>query len=162
MPSLLAVDLGIKTGLALYDRSGRLVWYQSRNFGTADRLRRAVHGLLNELPDLEWLVLEGGGPLYTVWEREARRRGINVRQISAEQWRARLLLPSEQRDGAQAKRSAGILARRIIEQSEAPKPTSLRHDAAEAILIGLWAVREIGRLEAPKRFRPNDPGDISL
>ena len=85
MPSLLAVDLGIKTGLALYGRDGRLVWYRSRNFGTADRLRRAVHGLLNELADLDWLVLEGGGPLYHVWEREAQRRGISVRQVSAEQ-----------------------------------------------------------------------------
>ncbi|NLX12442.1 MAG: hypothetical protein GXY44_02145 [Phycisphaerales bacterium] len=137
MENLLAVDLGIKTGLGLFGRDGRLRWYRSRNFGTADRLRRAVHGLLAELPELSQLVLEGGGPLADIWEREAAKHGIEVMRISAEDWRRVLLYPRQQRNGPQAKRYAGRLARRVIEWSETPRPTSLRHDAAEAILIGL-------------------------
>ena len=39
-------------------------------------------------------------------------------------------------------------ARRIIEWSGAPRPTSLRHDAAEAVLIGFWGVLEVGWLDA--------------
>ena len=147
MSSLLAVDLGLRTGLALYGPDGRLVWYRSQNFGSATRLRRAVHGLLHDLPDVAWLVLEGGGNLAEIWEREAERRRIAVRRISAEVWRARLLYTREQRSGSRAKDSADPFARRVIEWSGAARPTSLRHDAAEAILIGFWGVLEFGLLD---------------
>ncbi|MFL5542498.1 MAG: hypothetical protein ACJ8J0_26165 [Longimicrobiaceae bacterium] len=41
-----------------------------------------------------------------------------------------------------------------IEWSGAPRATSLRHDAAEAILIGFWAVLDIGWLpEIPPALR---------
>ena len=83
MGSLLAVDLGLRTGLALYGADGRLRWYRSQNFGTATRLRRAVHGVLRELPEVRWLVLEGGGNLAEIWTREAERIGITVHRISA-------------------------------------------------------------------------------
>lgn len=42
MSSLLAVDLGVRAGLACYDESGRLRWYRSSDFGDAARLRRAI------------------------------------------------------------------------------------------------------------------------
>ena len=40
-----------------------------------------------------------------------------------------------------------LLARQVIEWSGARRPTSLRHDAAEAILVGLWAVLQEGWLD---------------
>jgi hypothetical protein len=146
MALLLAVDLGLRTGWALYGQDGRLQWYRSHNFGTATRLRRAVRGLLDERPGLTWLVLEGGGHLADIWKREAERRRIRVRQIGAEVWRQMFLLPRQQRRGSQAKASAGILAKRVIAWSNARRPTSLRDDAAEAILIGLWGVLDVGWL----------------
>jgi hypothetical protein len=84
-PRLLAVDLGLKTGLAAYGADGRLLRYV-------------------------------------------------------------LLHPSERRDGQAAKRNADRLARAVIEWSGAARPTSLRHDAAEAVCIGLWGVLEVGWL----------------
>ena len=147
MGSLLAVDLGLRAGLALYGSDGRLVWYRSRNFGTNTRLRQAVHGILAELPDITWMVMEGGGPIAEIWKREAARRGVQVLQIAAEQWRERLFYTREHRNGPQAKHNAGILARQVIEWSQAARPTSLRHDAAEAILIGLYGVLQIGWLQ---------------
>jgi len=147
MCALLAVDLGLRTGLALYGRDGRLISYRSRNFGTAARLRRRVYSLLDELPRLRRIVLEGGGPLAKIWEHEAQRREIIVRQISAETWRRRFFYPRQQRNGPQAKLNAADMARRVIEWSDAPRPTSLRHDAAEAILIGLWGVLDAGWLK---------------
>ncbi len=147
MGSLLAVDVGIRTGLALFAPDGRVIWYRSQNFGSAARLRRAAHGLLVELPRLQWLVLEGGGPLAEIWKREAARRGVTVVQIGAEVWRERLLYDRERRTGVDAKAHAGQLARAIIDWSGAQKPTSLRHDAAEAIVIGLWGAIEVGLLE---------------
>ncbi len=147
MPSLLAVDLGLRTGLALFSRDGRLRWYRSQNFGSAPRLRRAVHGIFAADPEIEVVVLEGGGPLADIWEKEAERRGVRSIRIGAEAWRQQLLIPREQRTGAIAKHNADGVARRVIEWSGATRPTSLRHDAAEAILVGLWGVVRVGWLE---------------
>jgi len=147
MQTLLAVDLGVRTGLALYGADGQLLRYRSQNFGSAARLRRAVPALLDAERDLASLVIEGGGPLADAWEREAARRRLPVRRIGAEEWRRTLLHPREQRTGAQAKLTADGLARRIIDWSGAPCPTSLRHDAAEAILIGFWGVLDAGWLD---------------
>lgn len=147
--SLLAVDLGVRTGLALFGRDGRVRWYRSQNFGTAARLRRGVPAVLESERQLSRVVIEGGGSLAKIWEGEADRRGIVVRRVSAERWRELLLLPREQRSGVQAKQTADLLARRVIEWSGAPRPTSLRHDAAEAVLVGVWGVIDAGWLAAP-------------
>ena len=67
--------------------------------------------------------------------------------VSPEQWRSLLLLPRKQKNRKVAKDEADVLARQIIAWSGLKRPTSLRHDAAEAILIGLWAVLELGWLQ---------------
>jgi hypothetical protein len=146
MSVLLAVDLGVRTGLAAYDTRGRLRWYRSHNFGTAARLRRGIPALLDAEPELSQLVIEGGGALARFWGTEAAARSLHVEWVSAEVWRQLLLYPREQRSGEQAKRTADVLARRVIDWSGAKKPTSLTHDAAEAILIGLWGVLHAGWL----------------
>lgn len=146
MGQLLAIDLGIKTGLALYGPEGKLCWYRSKNYGTAAVLKRGVNTLLNSLPDLSLIIIEGGGILAAIWEREASRRQIPAKQITAEQWRQKLLYPREQHTGLQAKHYADDLARRIIRWSGISLPASLRHDTAEAILIGFWAVLDAGWL----------------
>ena len=148
MPSLLAVDVGVRTGLAVYRDDGRLIWYRSRNFGAAVRLKRAIPALLHEAFDPTYVVLEGGGPLAEHWATAAERHGSHVRRVSAEEWRALFLLQREQRSGEQAKRVADTVARRVVEWSDAARPTSLRHDAAEAILIGLWGVMRVGWLKS--------------
>lgn len=140
--------MGVRTGLALYERDGRLNWYRSRNFGNAARLKRGVRAVFDEITELSWVIIEGGGNLAEIWESEAVWRGVELRQISAAEWRNQFLHPREQRSGSQAKRIADDLARRVIDWSDAPRPTSLRHDAAEAILIGLWGVLEVGWLES--------------
>lgn len=154
MGSLLAIDLGIRTGLALYGPEGKLSWYRSKNYGTAAALRRGSNTLLKSLPDLSIIVIEGGGALAAIWEREADRRNIPVKQISAEQWRHSLLYPREQHTGLQAKHYADDMARRIIRWSGIPQPASLRHDAAETVLIGFWAVLDAGWLkELPRQLK---------
>jgi hypothetical protein len=154
MGSLLAVDLGIKTGLALYGRNGRLRWYRSKNYGSAVRLKRDIHNLLEDIPDLLFIVIEGGGTLAVPWEREAVRKDLPVKRVQAEQWRKMFLYPRERTTGLTAKRRAGVIARRIIAWSGLSLPASLRHDAAEAVLIGMWAVLEAGWLEnLPREVR---------
>ncbi|MGF1528883.1 MAG: hypothetical protein ACFCBW_19165 [Candidatus Competibacterales bacterium] len=144
----MAVDLGLRTGLALYRRDGRLLWYRSTNFGSVQRLRRGLPGVFAAIANPVYVVLEGGGPLAKIWERACAQRHIELYLISAETWRPRLLLPREQRSRSRAKHSALDYALNVIEWSDAPRPTAaLGSDAAEAILIGLWGVVNVGWLD---------------
>ena len=73
-------------------------------------------------------------------------------RVAAEEWRGVLLRESQQRSGKQAKREADDLARRVIDSSGASRPTSLRHDTSEAILVGYWAVRSLGWVKFSERL----------
>jgi hypothetical protein len=107
-------------------------------------LRKAAYSVLNEAEGVSVVAIEGGGDLAVPWFNEIDRR----------KWRTSLLLSRHQRHGAEAKKHADTLARKIIEWSGAKRPTSLRHDAAEAICIGFWAVVHIGWLpEVPVELR---------
>ena len=145
---LLAVDLGLRTGLAIYGPDGRLVSYRSKHFAKTAELRRGVGTILRDTPPLAWIWLEGGGDLATVWEKQAMHRGIDFRQLQAHDWRPTLMLPRQQRNGEIAKREADGLARRVIEWSGIGRPKGeLRHDTAEAILIGLHGAISVGLLQ---------------
>jgi hypothetical protein len=148
-PRLLAVDAGLRAGLAVFGDDGRLQEYRSTNFGSLPRLKRAVYGVVAEIPGLTHLIIEGGGGgIAAPWLKEARRRDLEVQCIDARVWRERLLIPRTRRSGIDAKEAADALARQVIAWSGAPRPTSLRHDAAEAILAGLWGVLEAGWLRS--------------
>ena len=93
-------------------------------------------------------MLEGGGALAELWKAAGARRDLRVRVMDAGVWRRGLLLPRERRTGAGAKEAADGVARRIIAWSGAPNPKgALKHDAAEAICVGLWACVEAGWLD---------------
>ena len=151
MDGLLAVDLGLRCGLARFGPDGRLAWYRSSHLGSRATLRRAIPSILAQAAPLAHIVCEGDRALGELWVDAASRYGAVGRIVSAEMWRLALLLPREQRTGPAAKQHADRLARRVIAWSDAPRPTSLRHDAAEAILLGLWAVSELGWLSGPVR-----------
>jgi hypothetical protein len=102
--------------------------------------------LLDVESGVSHLIIEGGGALARPWADAAEARALDVTWITAETWRAPFLYRREQRTGEIAKRTADEMARRVIEWSATKRPTSLRHDAAEAILIGLWGVLELGWL----------------
>src|SRR5688572_1379143 len=144
---LLAVDLGLRCGWAAFAEEGRLLAYGSRHFGSRATLRKAIPQILAGYPSLSLLVVEGGGDLFVPWEKEAARRSIAVKQVSGEEWRKTILLPWQRRTGKDAKAAADGVAREVIERSGAKRPTSLRHDAAEAILVGAWAATS---LRSPK------------
>lgn len=142
---LLAIDLGVRTGLAYFDGHGQLQWVRSSNFGNLRRLKQGAYGIVaREVPLLTHLVAEGDRNLGDIWLRLAAKRGAATRLVGAEVWRQALMAERHQRTGADAKQHADAMAREVIAQSGAPGVKSLRHDAAEAILIGFWAVGELG------------------
>ena len=156
-PRLLAVDAGLRAGIAVFGSDGRLLEYRSTNFGSLGRLKRGVYGVMARIPGLARVVVEGGGGGFAEpWLKEAARRGLEARAVDAREWRERLLLSRNRRTGADAKEDAEVLARRVIEWSGAPRPTSLRHDAAEAVALGLWGVLDAGWLaDLPEPLRPS-------
>ena len=144
---LLGVDMGLRTGLALYSPEGKLLKYRSKHFGSKSQLRRGLHSIISELPPLGWIWLEGGGDIAEVWSQHAERQNIEYHQLQAEEWRSGLMLARQQRSGVQAKKHADTLARKVIDWSGASRPRGeLRHDAAEAILIGLHGANQSGLL----------------
>jgi hypothetical protein len=148
MERLLAIDLGHRSGFAVYRKDGRLESYRSTNFGSASRMKKAAWGVLRDIDDLSVVVAEGDRNLADVWEKTAGKFDAEFILTNADVWRDELLLERQRRSGTLAKEAADDLARRVIDWSDADRPTSLRHDAAEAILIGLWGVSEVGWLGA--------------
>ena len=143
---LLAVDLGLRIGLAYFDRRGVLGWYRSRHIGPRSKMKTAFRAIARDAKSwgLEAIAVEGDMQLAEPWRRFALDHGLIFHHIAAETWRPLFLLEREQRGTKRAKAAALRLARQIIEKSGARRPTSLNDDAAEAIVIGAWAVVEMG------------------
>jgi broad specificity phosphatase PhoE len=142
---VVAVDLGLRCGIALFRQDGELVSYRSTNFGSRTRLKQGVYDILADVADLRRVVVEGDTILARPWRLAADRLGASYERVAPETWREELLDPGQRRSGAEAKRSADELAREVIARSELPAPTSLTDDAAEAILIGVWATTTSNR-----------------
>ena len=66
---LLAIDLGLRTGMAVFGEDGRLLRYRSQHYATRGSLGRAIPAILDAIPGLTTLVVEGGGGLLKPWER---------------------------------------------------------------------------------------------
>ncbi|NCD40485.1 MAG: hypothetical protein EOL88_00175 [Bacteroidia bacterium] len=135
---VLAVDLGVKTGLALFSKNGQLCWVRSGNFGSAARLKKAIPAILAPLANDGILVLEGGGDLKNSWSNAAKLQRITVVALQASDWRNDLFYSRDQRTGKQAKIHALKMAHNLIRESGIAAPKSLTDDAAEAFLIGYW------------------------
>lgn len=144
MEFLLAVDLGVKAGFALFTSEGKLLWYRSQNFGNKTRMKKAIPGILNLDDPIDYLVIEGGGPLRKIWDQQLEKRNIEVIHIMAEDWRNDLLLDREQRKGKLAKEKAHVYAAKIIEELAEKKSGPLNTNTAEAILIGFWGLIKKG------------------
>lgn len=144
MSALLAVDAGVRTGLALLDRDGRILWCRSHNLGNTARLKKAAARVLYELPALEYLIVEGGGQTAGIWEHAAARRGLPCMLVQAQDWRADFLLPRQMASGNKAKAAACALVAAILRREGWSSPTTPGHDAAEAALVGLWAAVRLG------------------
>ena len=145
---VLAVDLGLRTGLALFTEPGHLTWYRSLHVKKRADLKRAIWSILQEIDRLDALFLEGDRKLASWWEKAARKQFemlIHVETLGAERWRASMLLPRQQHSGKQAKQVAMEMATELARESPLCKgASSMRHDTAEAILIGAWGWSQLG------------------
>lgn len=144
--SLLAVDLGLRSGIAAYDCEGRLTAFGVQAYRSREAMRRGAGKTVAEHGQLEWLVSYGCPTQAAVWERSAMRQGVRVQRVDGETWRQALAVNDAPRNSAENNRHVVRLARRIIDWAQMPQPVVLPTDAAEAICVGLWAVHQLGWL----------------
>lgn len=143
--TLLAIDLGLKAGFAVYESHGELISYRSTRFPSTAAMKKAAWGVLRDIDGLQHVIVEGDRLLAAVWRKVAEKRGLTFEIVRPETWRAVVLLPRERRDSATSKKAAFTHADEIIRASDVPAPTSqLTSDVAEAVLIGRWAAIERG------------------
>ncbi|MEM6531178.1 MAG: hypothetical protein AAF654_01075 [Myxococcota bacterium] len=140
---ILAVDLGLRCGLACYGRDGELKWFRSHHFSDRSALKRAAYRIVQDARP-ECVVLEGDARLAAIWSRVAEKQGAIVLHPTPEQWREELLLPRQRQSGTDAKAAARALAIRLIDEHANQGATELRTDTAEAICLGYWALRGLG------------------
>jgi len=141
---LLAVDLGVKTGLAFWTSEGHLKWYRSQNYGSKERLGRAVFQVLHSVEQPAMLVLEGGGRLADLWADIAQRTGWPTEVLHAEEWRSHLINQSELNSATSLKDISVYYAKRAAVWGRHPVAGKLNHNTAEAILAGLWVLIKNG------------------
>ena len=137
---LLAVDVGMKAGLAWFDENGTLIRARSTRFANRAMLKRALPAIWTEINGIRQVVLEGQGDIADVFRKAAERASLPVQQFSAEEWRKDMLLERERRSGKQAKAVAETLAMRIARECGNPPKCAYDDDAAEAVLFGLWFI----------------------
>ena len=109
-----------------------------------------MHETERNLSLLRWwgITTEDLSPLYVPSSAEREFAASVVRKIAPHGVRIMLHVGAGKVANRWPAENFAELARRVIEWCGAPRPTSLRHDAAEAILIGLWGVLELGWVDA--------------
>lgn len=159
---LLAVDLGLKSGVALFGSRGKLLRYEQFHFerdslhDTAQRLltkweqeafqpdgERAQEHIVP--PRVTHVAIEGAdGYMLRAWADAAT--DLSILRVLPEEWRAELLLERERTSGSNAKAASRLIARQVVEdfgvmpRHEGKFPT----DVAEAVCLGLYVSSKLG------------------
>ena len=148
---MLAVYLGLRTGFAVYNNSGCLTSLFSRQFTCLTELKDAIHVILNEIPQISHVCVEGDAVLRTVWVAEVgsfagpNQPELPVIPVSPKEWRRKMLTKREQTNGPSAKAAARLIARQIMWRhglTDVYYEGSLNTDSAEAVLLGYYVVHE--------------------
>jgi hypothetical protein len=128
-PLLLAVDLGLRTGVSLFNHNGTILKYEQFLFESAKSLREGAEKILRQWPlttsgaatTITHVAIEGKDPPLA----EAWRSAISGLEhpplllfVNPEEWRVDLLSEPERRNGASAKASSQYWARRVLSKQQ--------------------------------------------
>ncbi|PKP23946.1 MAG: hypothetical protein CVU06_05755, partial [Bacteroidetes bacterium HGW-Bacteroidetes-22] len=117
---------------------------RSQNYGSKERLGRAIRSILGQFSEPGLLVLEGGGRISTLWTTIAIRSGWSIETLHAEEWRRNLINPSEWQFTTDLKDLSVSYATIACQWGGQPVAGVLNHNTAEAILTGLWVLVKRG------------------
>eukprot|EP00977_Amphora_coffeiformis_P010427 scaffold2438_cov167-Amphora_coffeaeformis.AAC.3 len=162
---LVAVDLGLRTGLALYSDDGRLLEYEQAVFETADELKANCLQLMADWEakyqgrdekscHITHVAVEGAdASLRHVWRNIVEDHlHCELLLVKPEEWRADLLLSKEKASGEAAKEASRLIARQLVaDYGGRLHAGKFSTDVAESILLGYHVSR---RLEWIPRKEP--------
>jgi predicted phosphodiesterase len=177
---LLAVDLGLKSGVSLFNSQGALVRYEQFYF-QKDTLQRDAGKLIeqwqvdlnDEMTETDdhddkpykvtHIAIEGAdGYMLRAWAAAAPNQSIL--RVSPDEWRSDLLLAKEKTSGATSKAAARLIARQVVEDFGMMERHSGKFptDVAEAVVIGLYVARKLGWIHREPAVRRYTNGNIVL
>lgn len=123
---LLAVDLGLKSGVALFNKQGQLLRYEQHLFNK-DKLNEEIKTIVEgwesdvqksdiipsngeQLWSVTKIAVEGGDvAIFNAWDSAAK--DVSISRVSPEEWRFHLLSEKERTSGATSKAAARLIAR---------------------------------------------------
>lgn len=149
--TIIAVDPGANGAAATFDIDGRLEWVDNyENIDSViDALRPAsgtnalvVIEKVHASPMMSPSTAYSFGQYTRDWYAVARVLGLDLLEVTPQQWQAPLKLPAIEDRGAH-KRSLRDIARRLY-----PEHHSVTLINADALLIGHWALGQKSRLSS--------------
>jgi hypothetical protein len=166
---LLSVDLGLRTGLSLFNDAGQLVRYEQFQFDSVGELQRRAATLIEEWEQntadgnpgsaqskVTHVAVEGGDPpLADAW-----RQAVNGQRallfVKPDEWRIDLLTSEEMQSGESSKTASRLIARQVVSDYGVSlendfNDDNFQTDMAESILLGLHVARRLGWV------KPRDP-----
>jgi Calcineurin-like phosphoesterase len=164
---LMAVDLGLKSGISLFNSDGNLVRYEQFLFQREtleDKIPSMIQSWEEEAQGswkITHIAIEGGDTaLLGMWERSTP--GISTLRVRPEEWRAELLTSKENKNGASAKAASRLIARQMVEDfGIMEKHDGKFHtDVAEAVLLGTHIARRLGWIQREPAVRRYTNGNV--
>ena len=146
---LLAVDLGLRTGAALFDHNGKILRVSSCHFVNPDALKQGLVDLIMK-SGVTHVVIEGEDrKLYNIWKKaiEQLPGDVNIARVIADDWRKDFLLKKERMNAFKAKEAASLIAKQFLVGTEY-ETAKLSVDAHEAVLIGHHSLRVLGWVDS--------------
>jgi len=173
---LMAVDLGLKSGVSLFDDRGHLLRYEQFLFDR-ENLLEAFEDIINEWEaeaadrvgdeqsngswKITHIAIEGGDTgLLDTWAQAAPDHSIL--RVSPEEWRSELLIKKESQNGATSKEASRLIARQVVadfglmDLHVGKFPT----DVAESVCLGMYVARRLGWIEREPAIRRFTNGNI--
>jgi predicted phosphodiesterase len=177
---LLAVDLGLKSGLSLFNCHGNLVRYEQfvfkRGSLTAE-FTELIKQWEADVPNDENFLMDesiGENPwkvthiavegedvdILKAWASAAP--DLSITRISPQEWRSEMLLSKEKLSGADSKAAARLIARQVVADygTMGQHEGKFKTDAAEAVVMGLYTCRKLGWISREPAVRRYTNGNV--
>jgi Icc-related predicted phosphoesterase len=171
---LMSVDLGLKSGVSLFNSQGNLIRYEQFLFDR-ENLQEEFEEIIQQWEaevakdsndvsnpwQITHIAIEGGDTdLLHTWAQAAPNHSIL--RVSPEEWRSELLNKKESQNGASSKEASRLIARQIVadfgtmEHHAGKFPT----DVAESVCLGMYVARRLGWIEREPAVRRFTNGNI--
>jgi Icc-related predicted phosphoesterase len=172
---LLAVDLGLRSGVSLFNNRGELVRYEQFHF-ERETLQETAQQLVQEWEEdvnkdmdssdprpwrVTHLAIEGGDPAFRDAWSEATE-DVSLLYVSPEEWRGGLLLDKEKTSGKDSKAAARLIARQVVTDFGVMSlhDGKFKTDVAEAVVLGLYVARKLGWITREPAIRRYTNGQV--